>query len=128
MSNPSRESLYDLIYSALGFADNLFELWLTVTFAAILAAYFTAEHMSRYMRALMIGLYGMACILLIGRWLNAMFQILSYYREIESLGYLPFPNPSYAPVMGVIHLLTYIIASIATLYFMKTHRAKESDA
>ena len=127
MGNPSRESLYELVYSSLAFADNLFELWLTITFAAILAVYFTREHISRYMRALMIGLYGMAFILLVGRWTNAMFQILSYQTEIESLGYPPFPNPSYAPFMALIHLLTYIVGSLATLYFMKTHKAKDDD-
>ena len=37
MSNLSEEALHNLCYSALSFADNLFQMWLTVTFGAILA-------------------------------------------------------------------------------------------
>jgi hypothetical protein len=36
MSEVSEEALHNLCYTALSFADNLFQMWLTVTFAAIL--------------------------------------------------------------------------------------------
>ena len=37
MTGLSEEALHNLCYNALSFADNLFQMWLTVTFAAIQA-------------------------------------------------------------------------------------------
>ena len=55
MNSLNQESLYNLIYAAIDFGDNLFELRLTVTFAAILAIYFSRDHISSFMRTLLEG-------------------------------------------------------------------------
>jgi hypothetical protein len=65
MSRLPEGALHTLCYNALSFADNLFQMWLTVTFAAILAIYFSHSHITPYLRRLLIGLYLGASIMLI---------------------------------------------------------------
>ena len=82
----TQDALYDLIYTALAHADNLFELWLTVTFAAILAIYFSRAQISPFMRNLLMLLYAGTAVLLTGRWASAMFQISTYMTQIAENG------------------------------------------
>ena len=127
MSDLSREPLYDLIYSAISHGDNLFELWITVTFAAILAVYFTRNHISSFMRLLLMALYSGTAILLTGRWCVAMIHFLRYMEELEAAGLEPFPTPQpFGTVMAFLHLAMFVIGSFATIYFMKTYRGKDS--
>ena len=83
MSNLSEEALHNLCYSALSFADNLFQMWLTVTFGAILAIYFSHSNITPFMRRLLIGLYFGASLMLTGRWCVAIFlHFLSYQNQL----------------------------------------------
>jgi hypothetical protein len=43
-------------------------MWLTITFAAILAIYFSHSNITAYMKRLLIGSYVDASIALIGKW------------------------------------------------------------
>lgn len=119
MTELSEEALHNLCYSALSFADNLFQMWLTVTFAAILAIYFSHSNITPYLRRLLIGLYLGASIMLIGRWWVAIFHhFLTYQNQLIGNGRLSFPTPEYAGFLGVLHLMLYLIGTAATLYFM----------
>ena len=119
MTDLSEEALHNLCYSALSFADNLFQMWLTVTFAAILAIYFSHSNITPYLRRLLTGLYLGASIMLIGRWWVAIFHhFLTYQNQLVENDWLPFPTPQYAEFLGVLHLLLYLMGTAATLYFM----------
>ena len=121
MTQLSEEALHNLCYSALSFADNLFQMWLTVTFAAILAIYFSHSNITTYMRRLLIGLYFGASVMLVGRWCVAiMFHFSAYQRQLIENGWPPFPTPQFANVLGALHLLLYLLGTAATLYFMLT--------
>jgi hypothetical protein len=121
----SREALNDLIYSAIAFGVYLFEIWLTVTFAAILAIYFTRDHISSFMRVLLIALYTGTAILLTGRWCVAMIHVLHYMNELTGGGMEPFPTPQpFGLIMGFLHLTMFLAGSVATIYFMKTYRGE----
>jgi hypothetical protein len=118
MNELSQEALYNLIYSAIDFGDSLFELWLTITFAAILAVYFSSERISKYMRQLLVALYAASAVLLTGRWVVAMIHYAHYQDVIIASGLAPFPTPAFAQAFAVIHFLLYILGSLATVYFM----------
>lgn len=119
MSELSEEALHNLCYEALSYADNLFQMWLTVTFAAILAIYFSHSNITPYLRRLLIGLYVGASIMLAGRWsVGIYYHFLTYQNQLIENGWLPFPTPEYAKLLGVLHLLLYLIGTSATLYFM----------
>ena len=120
MNELSQEALYNLIYSAIDFGDSLFELWLTVTFAGILAVYFSSARITAFMRWLLMSLYAVTSIMLTGRWLVAMLHYATYLESIESEGFTPFPTPVWARAFFLLHLATFVLGSIATVYFMWT--------
>ena len=121
MTKLSEEALHNLCYNALSFADSLFQMWLTVTFAAILAIYFSHSNITPYMRRLLIGLYFGASVMLTGRWYVAiMFHFLTYQNQLIENGWLPFPTPENARILGALPLLLYLFGTAATLYFMAT--------
>ena len=120
----TQESLYNLIYSALEFGDNLFELWLTVTFAAILAVYFSRDHISLFMRNLLMALYAGTAVVLMGRWGLAMLHILHYMDELKIAGLAPFPTPQpFGEILGILHLTMFVGGSLGTIYFMHSFRS-----
>ena len=126
MNDLSQEALYNLIYSAIDFGDSLFELWLTITFAAILAVYFSSERISSFMRRLLIALYAVSSILLTGRWVVAMIHYVHYQDLILASGFDAFPTPAMARIFGVLHFLLYAFGSVGTVYFMRSF-GKHSD-
>jgi len=122
----SEEALHNLCYSALSFADNLFQMWLTVTFGAILAIYFSHANITPYLRKLLIGLYLGASVMLCGRWCVAIFShFLTYQDQLIQHGYLRFPTPEFASILGFLHLLLYLVGTIATTYFMFNFTGKD---
>lgn len=126
MNSLNQESLYNLIYSAMDLGDNLFELWLTVTFAAILAIYFSRDDISPFMRKLLIALYSGTALLLTGRWNVAMMHIMHYMDELKKTGLEPFPTPMpLGLIMGYLHAAMFIGGSLATIYFMYSYRGAE---
>ena len=128
MTGLSEEALHNLCYNALSFADNLFQMWLTVTFAAILATYFSQSNITPYLRRLLFGLYFGASVMLIGRWCVAIFShYLTYQNQLIENGWLPFPTPENARFLGVLHLLLYLLGTAATLYFMMKFVGRESN-
>ena len=128
MNDLSQEALYNLTYAAISFGDSLFQLWLTITFAAILAAYFAREQITPFMRRLILALYAGTSILLTGRWVNAMIQILSYREVLEQEGFAPFPTVMvFGNALGLLHFLMFSIGSVATIYFLYTFRDSATD-
>ena len=126
MTRLSEEALHNLCYDALSFADNLFQMWLTVTFAAILAIYFSHSNITPYLRRLLIGLYFGASVMLIGRWCVAIiFHLVTYQKQLIENGWLPFPTPENARILGGLHLLLYLLGTASTLYFMAKFVGRE---
>lgn len=119
MNELSQEALYTLIYNALSFTDTLFQVWLTVTFAAILAIYFSRAEITSWMRWLLILLYCGSSVVLTGRWMIGIGHVVTYQQVLEEAGYARFPTPvGFGTAMAAIHLLMFVVGTIATLYFM----------
>ena len=112
--------LYELSYEALYFMDSLFQMWLTMTFAAILAIYFTRAELSNWLRRLLIFLYLAASIVMSGRWLVGTNHVITYRDMLTEAGYAPFPTPDWASLFWVLHACTFVVGTIATAYFMNS--------
>ena len=125
MNELSQEALYNLTYTALDFTDTLFQVWLSITFAAILAIFFSGTAVTRWMRWLLIVLYTGSSVLLTGRWMIGIGHVRTYADLLDGAGYAPFPTPIIAgSVMGVLHLLMFVVGTLATIYFMSTFRGQ----
>jgi len=129
VSELSQEALFNLTYSAIALGDSLFELWLTVTFAAILAVYFSSSRMTTFMRRLLLGLYFAASLLLTGRWVVAMLHFLTYRDMLAMQGFAEFPSPQpLGIILGTLHFATLVLGTAGTLYFMRSFGAEERES
>jgi hypothetical protein len=125
----SQEALFDLTYSAIALGDSLFELWLTVTFAAILAVYFSSSRMTPFMRRLLLGLYCAASVLLTGRWVVAMLHFITYREMLASQGFAEFPSPQpLGFILGILHFATFVLGTVGTVYFMLSFGARDPES
>ena len=120
--------LFELSYEALYFMDSLFQMWLTMTFAAILAIYFTRTELSNWLRRLLISLYLAASIAMSGRWLVGTNHLVTYRDMIVEAGYPPFPTPEWASVFWVLHASTFLVGTITTAYFMHSFSSKQAGS
>ena len=132
MNELSQEALYNLIYSALSFTDTLFQVWLTVTFAAILAIYFSRDEISKLMRFPLLFLYAGTSILLTGRWVVGIIHAVRYQEMLFQNGFTPFPTPpAFGASLAALHFSMFIVGTLATIYFMfsfkKDSRSSEND-
>ena len=121
----SQELIIQTLYAALSLADSILQIWLTVTFAVIVASYLAGARISSFMFYLISGLYGLAAVVLVTRFVSAAYQIYHYRDLLVANGYEPWPVPP--PVTQIIGGGTFILltgGSIATLWFVHSVRKK----
>jgi hypothetical protein len=127
----SQDLIIQTLYSALSLADSIFQIWLTVTFAVIVAAYLAGDRIGAFMYYLISGLYSLAALVLITRFVSAAYQIYHYRDSLVAYGFEPWPVPPL--VTQIIGAGTFILltgGSIATLWFVYSirDRGRGSDA
>lgn len=115
----SQELVYEVLYDSLTLADSILQIWITLTFAVIVAAYFAGTRIGRVMHWLISSLYGLYAIVLITRYLSSAIQIFHYRNLLIERGFEPWPVP--LPVSVIIGSGTFVLmfaGTIATLWFM----------
>lgn len=119
----TEELIYDNLYSVLAVADSILQIWLTVTFAVLVAAYVASERISRHLYLLITFLYGFAALILTVRFISAGHQIYYYRDLLVTSGFTPWPAPRTLSVMiGGGTLMLLVGGSIATLWFLRVVR------
>ena len=119
----SEELVYENLYSVLAVADSILQIWLTVTFAVLVAAYVAGNRITRMLYMLINFLYGFAALILTVRFISAAFQIYYYRDLLVSSGFTPWPVPRYLSMLIGSGTLTLLIGgSIATLWFLHVAR------
>lgn len=118
----TEDAIHSLYFEALGFNNDLLQIWLTVTFAAIIAMYIAAPQITRFLRVLIAGLYLFGAFVLIGRLTYSFTQITHYRTLAVDLGLSEIPKPPMAEVIGLAYFILLIIGSIATLWFLATYK------
>jgi hypothetical protein len=53
-----------------------------------------------------------------GRWVVGVNHVFAYQDMIAEAGFPPFPTPVWATAFGTLHLITFVIGTLATVYFM----------
>ena len=69
----SQESIYTTLYAALSLTDSIFQIWLTLTFAVLVATYVAERRFHRAMYRLVSILYGVASAVLLIRFASAAY-------------------------------------------------------
>jgi hypothetical protein len=126
-----QELIYETLYSALSLADSILQIWLTVTFAVIVATHLAGDRIGQFMFFLISSLYGLATLVLITRFVSAAYQIFHYRDLLVISGFEPWPVPGLITrIIGGGTLLLLVGGSAATLWFVYSIRkkARQGDA
>jgi len=131
MSTPelmTQELVYEVLYNSLSLADSIVQIWFTITFALIVAAYFAGSRVGQSMFRLISGLYGLYAAVLITRYVSSAIQIIHYRDLLVESGFEPWPVPYWVSfIIGSGTFILMFAGTIATLWF--THwTTKQSNA
>lgn len=121
----SQELIYEVLYDSLSLADSIVQIWITVTFAVIVAGYFAGGRVGRVMHRLVSSLYGLYAVVLITRFSSSAFQIFHYRNILVERGFEPWPVPYWVSIIiGGGTFVLMFAGTLATLWFMRWTRKR----
>ena len=127
-SQMSQELVYEALYDSLTLADSILQIWITITFAVIVATHFAGGRVGRVMHRLVSSLYGLYAVILITRYGSSAFQIFHYRNVLLERGFEPWPVPhGVSIVIGSGTLILMFAGTLATLWFVRWTR-KQGEA
>ena len=116
------EAIHELYFAAVAFNNDILQIWLTVTFAAIIAGYIASPNMTKFLRILITGLYTAGAFVLFGRLIYSLFHIQHYRGKAIELGYEGIPELPLNAIIGMSYIALFIVGSIATIWFLAKYR------
>ena len=117
----SQESIYTTLYAALALTDSIFQIWITLTFAVLVATHVAERRFDRGMYLLVSALYAFASVILFTRFASAAFQAFHYKNLLVVRGFEPWPVPNFVSIIigsGTFTLL--FTGTLATLWFVRS--------
>ena len=117
----SQESIYSTLYAALALTDSIFQIWITLTFAVLVATYVAERRFSLGMYRLVSSLYGLASAILLVRFASAALQAFHYKNLLVTRGFEPWPVPNVVSlIIGGGTILLLFAGTLATLWFVRS--------
>jgi hypothetical protein len=117
----SQESIYSTLYAALALTDSIFQIWITLTFAVLVATYVSERRFDRPMYRLVSSLYALGSAVLFTRFASAAYQAFHYKNLLVTRGFEPWPVPNFiSVVIGVGSLGLLFAGTIGTLWFVRS--------
>ena len=115
--NIDQLGLHQLRLNSLELVDTTFNLWMSATFAVLIAIHFVGRQLKTSALVLIATLYSLFSLLCLVRIIMSGSSVIMYGQSIEaepSTG-LDFP---FAIVLTILRLLIFAIGSISALYFI----------
>jgi hypothetical protein len=106
----------------LGQVNSQFELWLTITFAVIIASYIAGHNLSRSLRQLIASLYLLVSILLLAVAAGAV----SFAREMGGTSILEVPS-FLGYTIALLRPTVWILGTITTIIFIFSGNRTNQD-
>ena len=117
----SEELIHGGLYAALSLTDSILQIWLTLTFAVIVATYVAGKRFERPVYLLVSGLYLFASVVLLIRFGSAAFQAFYYKDLLIKRGFAPWPVPNFVSVLiGGGSVVLLFAGTIGTLWFVRS--------
>ncbi len=85
--------IYQNLHAALALSDSTVQLWVSFTFAVIVAVHLGAEKIEQRTFRLIAFLYGLYSVVAVIRYVADSYQILRYQNVLTDLNYDPWPIP-----------------------------------
>jgi hypothetical protein len=116
-----QELIYSTLYAALTLTDSIFQIWITLTFAVVVATYVAGQRFDRPVYLLVSSLYALASVVLFTRFASAAFQAFYYKRLLVTRGFEPWPVPNFVSVIigGGTSVLLFA-GTVGTLWFVRS--------
>ncbi len=116
----SQEVIYSTLYAALALTDSIFQIWITLTFAVLVATYVAERRFDRGMYRLVSCLYAFASLILFTRFGSAAYQAFHYKNLLAKRGFEPWPVPNMVSlVIGIGTFVLLFSGTLGTLWFVR---------
>lgn len=123
MDQLSAGELLELILLGESSIDVQFQLWLTITFATIIAGFAARRLLTRQLRWAVTVLYLLATVVVASRWYYDAQDIFLYRQWLTQTG---FETPRPIVTMAT-RVLLMIVGTLAAIYFLHTNSAREES-
>lgn len=118
------DAVLELYYESVAWIDTIFQTWLTITFAAIVALYI-AVPIIRLLRILLVSLYITVAVVLLGRFVIASMHAGYYVGVFDVYQHSPFTAPEgLLTIIGPLLFTLLLFGSIATTVFLSVYDRK----
>jgi len=124
----SQAEIYQILFSALSTVDSILQIWLTITFAVLVAAFLAGKHVNQSIYSLISALYGLASIVLTTRFVSAALLMFNFQHLLIASGYKPWPVPTpIGVIIGAGTALMMFGGTIGTIWFLRSTRKEAED-
>jgi len=118
LTNEELIQLYDAVYANI---NTQFELWITVTFAVIIASYIAGHRLEKSLQYLVAALYTAVSLLL----LMMLVSAVNFAGEFDAFGVLVDQDP-FTVLIVALRVGVWVFGTIATLVFI-FKRGRDGD-
>lgn len=116
----SQEAIYSTLYATLSLTDSIFQIWITLTFAVLIATYVAERRFDPALYRLVSALYAFASAILLVRFGSAAHQAFYYKSLLAARGFEPWPVPnSVSLIIGVGTFVFLLSGTAGTLWFVR---------
>jgi hypothetical protein len=117
----SQEAIYSTLYATLALTDSIFQIWITLTFAVLIAIYVAERRFHSALYRLVSTLYAFASGILLVRFVSAAYQAFHYKNLLRTRGFEPWPVPNIVSlIIGIGTFVFLLCGTIATLWFVRS--------
>jgi hypothetical protein len=123
----SQESIYSTLYATLALTDSIFQIWITLTFAVLIATYVAERRFDHALYRLVSALYAFASGILFVRFASAAYQAFHYKNLLRTRGFEPWPVPNIVSlIIGIGTFVFLLSGTVGTLWFVRSAWKKGS--
>ena len=116
----SQEAIYSTLYATLALTDSIFQIWITLTFAVLIATYVAERRFDPALYRLVSSLYAFASVILFVRFASAAYQAFHYKNLLSARGFEPWPVPNIVSLIIGIGTFVFLLSGTAdTLWFVR---------
>ena len=117
----SQDLIYSALYSALALTDSVLQIWLTLTFAVIVATHVAGMRFERPIYMLVSSLYAFASAIQLVRFCGAAQRAFYYKDLLVARGFEPWPTPNViSAIIGAGSVLLIVSGTFGTLWLVRT--------
>lgn len=125
----SEYELTSLIFELFRDMDGMIELWITATFALVVAVFVGRRHLSSRILTVMASIYLVASLQWVIRWVVLLRRSLHYRDELVRLGHPDIPSdPVLIGMVTVLILAMVVIGVLAVIAFIRQSNASIEES